>query len=98
MAGPMNVAVRFVIFRLCVPVFACSVTFVSVGLPNGNQPCAVPSSQSFCIGPVNADETVCVVSVSAVSGAASQLRPPATHNDIQPRNNDLAFIVCLRSI
>src|SRR5262249_5886325 len=47
MPGPLKVAVRFVVFRLCVPVSACSVEVVRVGLPNGNQPCSVPSAQSL---------------------------------------------------
>src|SRR5580765_8435928 len=71
MPGPMNVAVRFVTLRLCVPVSACSVEFVSVGLPNGNHPCVVPSSQSFWID-VSATATVPVS-----SGGAGSLEQPA---------------------
>jgi hypothetical protein len=50
----MNVAVRFVVRRLCVPVLATTVELATVGLPNGNQPCVVPSSKSSWIGPVKA--------------------------------------------
>jgi len=32
----MKLAVRLVVFRLCVPVFATSVELATVGLPNGN--------------------------------------------------------------
>src|SRR5215475_1425877 len=49
MPGPLKVAVRFVVLRLCVPVSACSVELVSVGEPNGNQPPSEPSSQSLWI-------------------------------------------------
>jgi len=44
--GPMKLAVRFVTLRLCVPVKACSVVFVSVGLPNVNHGDTWPSSKS----------------------------------------------------
>ena len=46
----MKLAVRFVVWRLCVPVNATSVELATVGLPNGNQPCALPSSKSKEIG------------------------------------------------
>ena len=42
----MKLAVRFVVLRLCVPVNATSVELATVGLPNGNQPCAEQSSKS----------------------------------------------------
>ena len=61
MLGPMNPEVRFVVLRLWVPVNACSVEFVSVGLPNGFQVCSVPSSQSNWRIPVRADEVRMVV-------------------------------------
>ena len=46
----MKLAVRFVIFKLCVPVNAASVELTTVGLPNGNQPSVAPSSKSYEIG------------------------------------------------
>ncbi len=42
----MKLAVRFVVLRLCVPVFATSVELATVGLPNANQGCVAPSSKS----------------------------------------------------
>src|SRR3954470_15229446 len=82
MPGPMKPDVRFVVRRLCVPVLATSVELVTVGLPNGNQPCVVPSSKSVESAPVSA-ETTCWTSGSAV-GALSVEHPTATtpsHSD-----------------
>src|SRR3954464_9425030 len=82
MPGPMKPDVRFVVRRLCVPVFATSVELATVGLPNGNQPCAVPSSKSVENVPVSAEAT-CWTSGSAV-GALSVEHPTATtpsHSD-----------------
>jgi len=46
-----------------VRVNAASLELATVGLPNGPQPWVVPSSKSFCIGPVNADVRVSIASV-----------------------------------
>src|SRR5947208_2991359 len=71
--GPMKLAVRFVVLRLCVPVFATSVELATVGEPKGNQPCTVPSSQSLWID-VSADT---MVLVSSAGGAGGSLEQPA---------------------
>ncbi len=90
----MKLAVRFVVFRLCVPVNACSVEFASVGLPNGNQFCVVPSSKSFCIGPVRAPDMVSVGSADVwrPSEPAVQPSPYKTTDNTQPRNIVLVLI------
>src|SRR5262245_60332067 len=80
MPGPMKVAVRFVTLRLCVPVSACSVEFVSVGLPNGNHPCVVPSSQSFWID-VSATAMVPVSEGGVGAGSLEQPTISVAKND-----------------
>src|ERR1043166_3803484 len=80
MPGPLKVAVRFVVLRLCVPVSACSVELVSVGEPNGNQPPSEPSSQSLWI---DVSAPMLCVTLAASSSGASLLEQPsaATETD-----------------
>jgi hypothetical protein len=59
----MKVAVRFVVFKLCVPLNAMSVEFATVGLPNANHPCGVPSSKSLEIGALKAADVLASDSV-----------------------------------
>jgi hypothetical protein len=80
----MKPDVRFVVRRLCVPVLATSVEFVTVGLPNGNQPCVVPSSKSVESVPVSAEATCWTSGPDA--GDLSVEHPTATtpsHNDLK---------------
>src|SRR5215510_11388611 len=80
MPGPLKVAVRFVVLRLCVPVSACPVELVSVGEPNGNQPPSEPSSQSLWI---DVSAATLSATLGASGGRASSLAQPsaATETD-----------------
>src|SRR5215468_215382 len=80
MPGPLKVAVRFVVLRLCVPVSACSVELVSVGEPNGNQPPSEPSSQSLWI---DVSDPMLSATLGASGNGASSLQQPsaATETD-----------------
>src|SRR5215510_3132957 len=80
MPGPLKVAVRFVVLRLCVPVSACSVELASVGEPNGNQPPREPSSQSLWI---DVSAAMLWATLGASGGPASSLEQPnaATETD-----------------
>src|SRR6185369_3489485 len=92
MLGPMKPEVRPVVFRLCVPVNAASVELVRTGLPNGPQPCSVPSSKSLLMGPVSAADVAASLSVWPGSEPGMQPNATTTHESAQPRNNVLVLI------
>src|SRR5579863_3431996 len=94
MPGPMKPDVRFVVRRLCVPVLATSVEFATVGLPNGNQPCVVPSSKSVERVPVSA--AIFVVTSGSLLGAPPFAQPMATttgDNEARTRSPLTLFIL-----
>src|SRR5215468_11176503 len=79
MPGPLKVAVRFVVLRLCVPVSACSVELVSVGEPNGNQPPSEPSSQSLWI---DVSAATLSATLGSSGGRASSLEQPSAATEM----------------